>query len=237
MVAGSLANSILEQRGVRVCSYVSSVGDISVEELYSGLSEEAVDANPVRCPEPELARNMEDRIREVRKEGDTIGGTVTCVAEGIPAGLGEPVFRKLDAELGKAMMSINAVKGVEVGSGFEGTRMKGSAHNDPIGAGPNGPEVKGDRSGGVQGGISNGAPLILRVAFKPVATLMQDQTTADREGKEQEIQGKGRHDPCVVPRAVPIVSSMVGMVLMDAMLMQKGREGMMPQKSSKKTAK
>ncbi len=237
VVAGSLANSILEEQGVHVRSYVSSVGDIEVDGLYKGLDEERLDRNEVRCPDQELAKRMEERIREVRKEGDTIGGTVTLVIEGLPSGLGEPVFQKLDAEFARAMMGINAAKGVEFGSGFAGTAMKGSEHNDPIESGAEGPEVKGDRSGGVQGGVSNGAPLILRVAFKPVATLMQDQGTVDRDGQERTLQGKGRHDPCVVPRAVPIVSAMAGMVLMDAMLFQKGREGMMPGSSPKAAAK
>jgi chorismate synthase len=207
---------------------VSSVGDIEVDQVYKDLEEDALDELAVPCPDRDLAQRMEERIREVRKEGDTIGGTVTCVVEGLPSGLGEPVFKKLDAELGQAILSINAVKGVEFGSGFGGTAMKGSEHNDPLGADEGGISVEGDRSGGVQGGISNGSPLILRAAFKPVATLMQDQKTVDRQGNEQELKGKGRHDPCVVPRALPIVNAMVGMVLMDAMLLQKGREGMMP---------
>ncbi len=234
VVAGSLANSILEGQGVRISSYVSSVGDIRSEEVYKGLEEEHLDRNEVRCPDEELARRMEERIREVRKEGDTIGGTVTLVIEGVPSGIGEPVFQKLDAELAQAMMSINAAKGVEFGSGFGGTRMKGSEHNDPIEADEEGVKVTGDRSGGIQGGISNGSSIILRVGFKPVATLMQDQRTVDREGHEQELKGKGRHDPCVVPRAVPIVRAMAGMVLLDNMLLQQGREAMMPQGAASK---
>lgn len=237
VVAGSLANSILEERGIRIMPYVSSVGDLSLGKVYKGLEESEIDSNPVRCPDPALAERMEERIREVRKEGDTLGGTVTCVVDGMPSGLGEPVFRKLDAELGRAMMSINAVKGVEFGSGFEGTRMQGSEHNDPIEADEEGIQVTGDRSGGVQGGISNGAPLIFRVAFKPVATLMQDQRTVDQEGREQELKGRGRHDPCVVPRAVPIVGALAGMVLLDNMLLQKGREGMMPAEASRTSSK
>ena len=230
VVAGSLANSILERHGLRIMPYVSSVGDLALDKVYKGLEESEVDANPVRCPDPELAGRMEERIREVRKEGDTVGGTVTCVIEGMPSGLGEPVFHKLDAELGQAMLGINAVKGVEFGSGFEGTHMKGSEHNDPIDGDDEGIKVAGDRSGGIQGGISNGSPLIFRVAFKPVATLMQDQRTMDREGQEQQLKGKGRHDPCVVPRAVPIVAAMAGMVLLDNMLLQRGREALTPDK-------
>lgn len=226
VVAGSLANSIMERKGVRVRAYVSSVGDLELDELHQGLGEKDLDDIPVRCPDPALAEKMEERIRAVRKEGDTIGGSVTCVVEGLPSGLGEPVFQKLDAELGHAMMNINAVKGVEFGSGFQGTRMKGSEHNDPLVADEGSVRVAGDRSGGIQGGISTGSPLILRVAFKPVATLMQDQWTVDREGNEQRLEGKGRHDPCVVPRAVPIVQAMTGMVLMDAWILQNGRISM-----------
>ncbi|MFB6257960.1 MAG: chorismate synthase [Flavobacteriales bacterium] len=227
VVAGTLATSILEEQGVRVRAYVSGVGELDLQKLYKGMDTEVLDENPIRCPDPEMAERMEERIRELRKEGDTVGGVVTCVVEGMPSGLGEPVFEKLDARLGQAMMSINAAKGVEFGSGFEGTRMKGSEHNDPIEGDEEELRVTGDRSGGVQGGISTGAPLIFRVAFKPVATLMQDQKTVDRNGEERVLKGKGRHDPCVVPRAVPVVESMTGMVLMDAMLIQKGREAMM----------
>lgn len=226
VVAGALAQGVLAGHGIRIVPYVSEVGDLKMEAWGKEVSEEKVEANPIRCPDPELAERMEERIREVRKEGDTIGGVVSCVVHGVPAGLGEPVFQKLEAELGHAMLSINASKGVEFGSGFGGTAMKGSEHNDPITAGSDGFHVEGDHAGGVQGGISTGAPLLFRVAFKPVSTLMQAQKTVDREGQEKELEGKGRHDPCVVPRAVPIVGALSAMVLLDQMLLQKGREAM-----------
>ena len=161
---------------------------------------------------------MIEKIKQIRKEGDTIGGTVTCVLKNVPIGLGEPVFDKLHAELGKAMLSINAVKGFEYGSGFCGAKMKGSEHNDQFNIDGS---TKTNLSGGIQGGISNGMDIYFRVAFKPVATIMQDQTTIDKEGNEVEMQGKGRHDPCVVPRAVPIVEAMAALVLADYFLINK----------------
>lgn len=226
VVFGSMANSILQELGLKIRAYVSAVGDLSLNGYQKGLREEEVDANPVRCPDPELAKKMEDRIREVRKEGDTIGGTVSCVVEGMPEGLGEPVFRKLEGEIGRAILNINAVKGVEFGSGFAGTAMRGSEHNDPIDADHEGVKVTGDHAGGVQGGISTGAPLLFRVAFKPVSTLMMDQRTVDREGKERILEGKGRHDPCVVPRAVPIVEAMTASVLLDLLLEHFGQKAL-----------
>ena len=177
-----------------------------------------IESNPVRCPDEEMAAKMEEYIRDIRKQGDTVGGTVTCVIQNVPVGLGEPVFDKLHAELGKAMLSINAVKGLEYGSGFCGAKMKGSEHNDLYNADGT---TKTNLSGGIQGGISNGMDIYFRVAFKPVATIMQMQETIDNQGNIVEMIGKGRHDPCVVPRAVPIVEAMAAIVLADFYLLNK----------------
>jgi chorismate synthase len=172
----------------------------------------------VRCPDPETAKKMIDRITEIKKEGDTIGGTITCVLRNVPRGLGEPIFDKLHARLGQAMLSLNAVKGFEYGSGFCGAEMKGSEHNDLFNKDGS---TKSNLSGGIQGGISNGMDIYFRVAFKPVATLIQKQDTIDSKGNEVEMMGKGRHDPCVVPRAVPIVEALAAMVLADFYLLDK----------------
>ena len=172
----------------------------------------------MRCPDDAVAEQMITKIKAIRKEGDTIGGTVTCVLQNVPVGLGEPVFDKLHAELGKAMLSINAVKGFEYGSGFCGTKMKGSEHNDLFNADGS---TKSNLSGGIQGGISNGMDIYFRVAFKPVATIMQNQDTINSEGEMVEMHGKGRHDPCVVPRAIPIVEAMAALVLADYTLLRK----------------
>ena len=185
---------------------------------YTELDFSEIEKNPVRCPDPELAKKMEAYIKEVRADGDTVGGVVQCVIKNVPKGLGEPVFDKLHAELGKAMLSINAVKGFEYGSGFEGTKMRGSEHNDHFNKDGS---TKTNLSGGIQGGISNGMDIYFKVAFKPVATLMQKQHTINSKGEEVEMQGKGRHDPCVVPRAVPIVESMAALVLADFYLQNK----------------
>ena len=185
---------------------------------YTELDFSEIEKNPVRCPDPELAKKMETYIKEVRADGDTVGGVVQCVIKNVPKGLGEPVFDKLHAELGKAMLSINAVKGFEYGSGFEGTKMRGSEHNDHFNKDGS---TKTNLSGGIQGGISNGMDIYFKVAFKPVATLMQKQHTINSKGEEVEMQGKGRHDPCVVPRAVPIVESMAALVLADFYLQNK----------------
>lgn len=215
VVAGALAKQLLT--GISVHAFVSSVGDLFLEKPYQSLDFGLTDSNPVRCPDPETAERMEALIREVRKDGDTIGGTVTCVIRGVPAGWGEPVFDKLHARLGQAMLSINAVKGFEVGSGFCGSRMRGSAHNDLQNADGS---SKSNLSGGIQGGISNGMDIYFRVAFKPVATIMQPQDMLDSSGHISTVQGKGRHDPCVVPRAVPIVEAMAAMTLLDFQLLQ-----------------
>jgi len=216
VVAGAIAKQLL--KNVEIHAFTSSVGDIFVDKPYQDLDFGAIESNIVRCPDPDKADAMISRIKEIRKQGDTIGGTVTCVMQNVPVGLGEPVFDKLHAELGKAMLSINAVKGFEYGSGFEGAKMKGTDHNDlfnKIGT------TKTNLSGCVQGGISNGMDIYCRVAFKPVATIIQKQDALDNSGNIVEMQGKGRHDPCVVPRAVPIVEAMAALVLADYYLINK----------------
>jgi chorismate synthase len=216
VVAGAIAKQMLPE--IKFNAYVSSVGPIFLEKSYQELDFSKIESNPVRCPDEESAIIMEDYIRQIRKEGDTVGGTVTCVIQNVPIGLGEPVFDKLHAELGKAMLSINAVKGFEFGSGFEGVKMKGSEHNDLYN--PDG-TTQTNLSGGIQGGISNGMDIYFRVAFKPVATIMQKQESLDNKGNITEMVGKGRHDPCVVPRAVPIVEAMAAIVLADFFLLNK----------------
>ncbi len=216
VVAGAIAKQVLPN--IKINAFVSSVGDIFIDKPYQALDFTKTETNAVRCPDEATAAKMEDYIKEIRKQGDTVGGTITCVIQNVPLGLGEPVFDKLHAELGKAMLSINAVKGFEYGSGFCGAKMKGSEHNDlylPDGT------TKTNLSGGIQGGISNGMDIYFRVAFKPVATLMQKQETLDNQGNIAEMQGKGRHDPCVVPRAVPIVEAMAAIVLADFYLLNK----------------
>ncbi|HNU60327.1 MAG TPA: chorismate synthase [Aquaticitalea sp.] len=210
VVAGAIAKQILKD--IKIYAYTSSIGDLFLDKPYQDLDFSKVESNDVRCPDEVIANQMIEKIKQIRKAGDTIGGTVTCVLQNVPIGLGEPVFDKLHAELGKAMLSINAVKGFEYGSGFCGSKMKGSEHNDLFN--PNG-TTKTNLSGGIQGGISNGMDIYFRVAFKPVATLMQQQQTIDNKGNIVEMQGKGRHDPCVVPRAVPIVEAMAALVLVD----------------------
>jgi len=216
VVAGSIAKQMLQK--VSFNAFVSSVGKLELQKDYSELDFSEIEKNPVRCPDPEMAKEMEAYIKEIRADGDTVGGTVQCVIKNVPKGLGEPVFDKLHAELGKAMLSINAVKGFEYGSGFEGTKMRGSEHNDHFNKDGS---TQTNLSGGIQGGISNGMDIYFKVAFKPVATLMQKQQTINSKGEEVEMQGKGRHDPCVVPRAVPIVESMAALVIADFYLQNK----------------
>jgi len=216
VVAGAIAKQLLKD--VKINAYTSSVGDIYLKKPYQELDFSKTEANAVRCPDEETAELMINKIKEIRKEGDTIGGTVTCVLQNVPIGLGEPVFDKLHAELGKAMLSINAVKGFEYGSGFCGVQMKGSEHNDLFNEDGT---TKTNLSGGIQGGISNGMDIYFRVAFKPVATIIQKQDTLDSGGNIVEMQGKGRHDPCVVPRAVPIVEAMAALVIADYYLQNK----------------
>jgi chorismate synthase len=215
VAAGAVAKILLRQHSIQCQAYVSQVGDIMVKKPYHHLDLSQTDSNEVRCPDPEIAQQMFELIDQVRKDRDTIGGIVTGVIQGVPVGLGEPVFDKLHAELGKAMLSINAVKGFEFGSGFEGIRMRGSQHNDAFYQDESGVKTRSNHSGGVQGGISNGEDIYFRVAFKPVATLIQDQESIDQEGNATIVQGKGRHDPCVVPRAVPIVEAMAALVIAD----------------------
>ena len=203
---------------IKINAFVSSVGEIFIDKPYQALDFSKTELNPVRCPDEATALKMEEYIKIIRKEGDSVGGTVTCVIQNVPIGLGEPVFDKLHAELGKAMLSINAVKGFEYGSGFCGAKMKGSEHNDLFN--PDG-TTKSNLSGGIQGGISNGMDIYFRVAFKPVATIMQTQETIDTQGNIVQMQGKGRHDPCVVPRAVPIVEAMAALVIADFYLLNK----------------
>ncbi len=216
VVAGAIAKQLLN--GITITAYVSAVGKLKVSKPYSELDFSEIEKNPVRCADVEMAITMEKYIKDIRKQGDTVGGIVSCVIENVPIGLGEPVFDKLHSELGRAMLSINAVKGFEFGSGFDGTRMKGSEHNDIINIDGS---TKTNHSGGIQGGISNGQPIYFSVAFKPVATIMKTQDTIDGMGNKTEIQGKGRHDPCVVPRAVPIVEAMAALVLADFWLLNK----------------
>ncbi|MBR9913715.1 MAG: chorismate synthase [Algicola sp.] len=213
---GAIAKQLLAI--IQIPAYTSSVGDIFLEKPYQDLDFSKVESNSVRCPDEATAEKMISKIKDIRKEGNTIGGTVTCVLQNVPVGLGEPVFDKLHAELGKAMLSINAVKGFEYGSGFCGAKMKGTEHNDLFNSDGS---TKTNLSGGIQGGISNGMDVYFRVAFKPVATVIQKQEALDSSGNIVEMQGKGRHDPCVVPRAIPIVEAMAALVLADFYLLNK----------------
>jgi chorismate synthase len=219
VVAGSIAKQILND--ISFNAFVSRVGDVSISSNFSKVKFENIEKNPVRCPDLKKAKEMENLIKSVRKEGDTIGGVVSCIIKNVPVGIGEPVFDKLHAELGKAMLSINAVKGFEYGSGFAGVKMKGSEHNDQYELDES---TKTNHSGGIQGGISNGMDIYFNVAFKPVATIMKDQKTIDSKGKEASISGKGRHDPCVVPRAVPIVEAMASLVILDMILINNSKK-------------
>ncbi len=214
VVGGAIAKQFLS--GIEINAYVSQVGELKLQKSYESLDFSLIESNAVRCPDKVMAQKMEEYIKFIKKQGDTIGGVITCVAQNVPIGLGEPVFDKLHAQLGKAMLSINAVKGFEYGSGFAGVALKGSAHNDAFNQDGT---TKTNNSGGVQGGISNGMDIYFNVAFKPVATVLQGYETIDREGNVVQTQGKGRHDPCVVPRAVPIVEAMTALVLADYQLL------------------
>lgn len=214
VVAGAIAKQFLN--GIQINAFVSQVGEMKLDKPYQELDFSQIESNPVRCPDPEMAQQMEEYIKAIKKEGDTIGGVITCVIQNVPVGLGEPVFDKLHARLGEAMLSINAVKGFEYGSGFEGVKMKGSQHNDAYNTDGT---TQTNRSGGIQGGISNGMDIYFNVAFKPVATVLQSYETINKEGEKVTAQGKGRHDPCVVPRAVPIVEAMAALVLADYALL------------------
>ena len=219
VVAGALAKQLIKH--ININAFTSSVGDVFMMKPYQDVDFSKIEDNIVRCPDATSAEKMITKIQEIKKAGDTIGGTITCVAQNMPIGLGEPIFHKLHAELGKAMLSINAVKGFEFGSGFCGAKMQGSEHNDIFNEDGT---TQSNLSGGIQGGVSNGMDIYFRVAFKPVATIMQNQQTINSENELTEIQGKGRHDPCVVPRAVPIVEALTALVLADFWLMNKTRK-------------
>jgi len=218
VVAGALAQQIIPEITIR--AYVSAVGDLQLSQNYTELDLDQIEKTPVRCPDLTIAKNFIKKIESIKKSGDTIGGQITCVVEHVPIGLGEPLFDKLQARLAYAMMNIPAVKGFEYGSGFAGSQMTGSRHNDIFN--PDG-TTKTNFSGGIQGGISNGMPIYFKVGFKPVATLMQTQESIDKNGHKISLAGKGRHDPCVVPRAVPIVEALTAMILADFYLLQKMR--------------
>lgn len=226
VAAGAVARKLLhELAGVEVVAWVSSVQDIvaSVDDSQVTLAD--VEAHPTRCPDPAAADAMAERIDRARRDQDSLGGVVTCVARNVPAGLGEPVFDKLEADLAKAMLSLPASKGFEIGSGFAGTALTGSTHNDPFVPGPQGaPITSSNRSGGIQGGISNGAPIVIRVAFKPTATISQPQDTVNRANEAVVLEAQGRHDPCVLPRAVPMVEAMMLLTLADHYLRQHGTD-------------
>lgn len=217
--AGAIAKAILREHGIEIRAGVTSVGNIDVMIPIDQLDWSCVEQNAVRCPDPNTASKMLEEIETIRNAGDTIGGKITCMVTGCPAGLGEPVFHKLQADLAHAMLSINACKGFEYGSGFEGSSMKGNLHNDLWIQTPDGIKTESNNSGGIQGGITNGMPVYFRAAFKPVSTLMTPQPTIDAEGRSVVLEGKGRHDPCVVPRAVPVVEALTALVLTDHLLL------------------
>lgn len=221
VAAGAIAKQILRKIGVEIFAYVSQVGSLKLSKSYLELDFSLTETNDVRCPDTEMASKMYELIDDTRKKSDTIGGIVSCVIKGVPAGLGEPVFDKFHAELGKAMLSINAVKGFEYGSGFEGIKLYGSQHNDAFYAENNKVKTRTNLSGGVQGGITNGEDIYFNVAFKPVATIMKDQESVNENLETITVSGKGRHDPCVLPRAVPIVDAMAALVTVDFWLRNK----------------
>ena len=221
VVAGALAKLALQQLGISVKAFTSQVGDIAIKRDYNCYDLEKAEENAVRCPDPETAEQMEALIASVKAEGDTIGGIITCVIKGCPAGLGEPEFGKLHAQLGSAMLSINAAKGFEYGEGFDCINSKGSQQNDTFTSTDGRISTTANHSGGIQGGISNGEDIYFRVAFKPVATILQDQKTVDKDGMPTTFKARGRHDPCVLPRAVPIVEAMSAMVILDNFLLNK----------------
>lgn len=221
VVGGALAKLMLRDQGVSIVAYTSRIGDVSVEKGYENLDLSKIETNIVRCPDEAVAQKMIEVIETVRNEKDSIGGVVTCVIKGVPVGLGEPCFDKLQALLAHAMLSINAVKGFEYGSGFEGSTMRGSEHNDIFYLDGDRVRTRTNNSGGIQGGISNGEDIYFNVAFKPTATILMEQPTINANHEEVKTIVKGRHDPCVVPRAVPIVEAMAAMVIADCLLMNK----------------
>lgn len=219
VAAGAIAKQVIGQIGAESRAYVSQVGEIKSNKSFTTQELASIEENDLRCPDPETSSEMIELIKSVKKDGDTVGGVITGIISGVPAGLGEPLFEKLHARLGMAMLSINAVKGFEYGSGFASVIMKGSEHNDLFEAQAGDISTATNHSGGIQGGISNGEDIYYRVAFKPVATIMQAQKSVDKDGNEVSVEGKGRHDPCVVPRAVPIVEAMAALVIADFVLM------------------
>lgn len=226
VAAGAIAKKILYREfGVEIVGYVKQVWQLHADVDPSTVTQEDVESNIARCPDQDMAVQMIERIKEARKDGDSLGGVVECVARGVPVGLGEPVFDKLEADLAKSVLSMPACKGFEVGSGFGGTTLTGSQHNDPFYNEGGRIRTRTNNSGGIQGGISNGEDIVIRAAFKPTATIMREQQTVDVDGNEVTLQGRGRHDPCVLPRAVPIVESMMALVLADHALRQRGQRG------------
>ena len=223
-VAGAIAKLVLRQYGIDVYAYTSQVGSIHTDKDYRKYDPSLIESNPVRCPDPAIAAEMERLITEVKSQGDTIGGIITGVIKGVPVGLGEPVFDKLHALLGHAMLSINAVKGFEYGDGFDAALYRGTERNDRFFNDNGKINVHTNHSGGIQGGISNGQDIYYRVAFKPVATLLMEQETVDMEGNDTILKARGRHDPCVLPRAVPIVEAMAAMTILDCLLRQQVRK-------------
>jgi len=219
VVAGAIAKQILKD--ISIYAYTSSIGNISIDENYEINKVADIEKSMVRCPDSKISDQMINEVKKARKNGDTLGGIIKCIIKNVPIGLGEPVFNKLHSELGRAMLTINAVKGFEYGSGFRGTKMKGSEHNDII---LKDLTTKTNFSGGIQGGISNGMDIYFNVAFKPVATIMKNQNTVDSNGNKSIIEGKGRHDPCVVPRAIPIVEAMAAIVILDYYLINKTKK-------------
>jgi chorismate synthase len=226
VAAGAIAKVVLAGAGIEVRAWVEQVQDLRAEADPETITEAEIEATPVRCPDPRVAAQMIERIDAARKRGDSLGGVVAAVARGVPPGLGEPVFDKLEADLGRAMLSVPAAKGFEVGSGFAGTLMTGSEHNDPFYADATGRiRTRTNHSGGIQGGISNGEPITVRVAFKPTATILAEQETVNLRGQATTLAGRGRHDPCVLPRAVPIVEAMFRLVLVDHWLRHRAQCG------------
>jgi chorismate synthase len=221
VVAGALAKIALRQIGVHVTAYTSQVGNIALDKNYHQYDLEMIEQNAVRCPDPDKAKKMEKLILKVKKGCDTIGGEITCVVDGCPIGLGQPVFGKLQAALGAAMLSINAAKGFEYGEGFKGVEQRGSEQNDAFYNDNGRVKTRTNHSGGIQGGISNGEDIYFRVAFKPVATVLMEQETVNINGVDDTLKPKGRHDPCVLPRAVPIVEAMAAMTILDFYLIDK----------------
>lgn len=221
VVAGALAKLALNQLGIHITAYTSQVGPLKLEKDYTAYDLTRIEDNPVRCPDEEMAKKMADFIYQIKGKGDTIGGVVSCVIKGCPIGLGQPAFGKLHAALGNAMLSINAVKGFEYGQGFDNMELKGSEQNDIFFNNEGKIGLRTNRSGGIQGGISNGQDIYFRVAFKPVATVLMEQSTVDIHGNDTILTARGRHDPCVLPRAVPIVEAMAAMTILDAYLLNK----------------